>query len=231
MNDDSLLTLDAGHVTRAPHADCHQTLARLVTDVCDILGSYTLHRLLSPPIRARLWSDEPMRTRGLSSLTSLLQAQPVFNAVQSYARSLYNSARYIFRHDYIITVHRIVHRIHSVCIFLVIERYDVFISSKQEIFEEKHLNFKSDFLHQSEQDLHFSKAKAKCKSSESCLQYCTVQVYIHVFKNSGTADSSYLIIFKIYISERKTTLLYFIVRKEWVTNQSVSKNLPMPRLQ
>ena len=151
-----------------------------------------------------------MRTRGLSSLTSLLQAQPVFNAVQSYARSLYNSARYIFRHDYIITVHRIVHRIHSVCIFLVIERYDVFISSKQEIFEEKHLNFKSDFLHQSEQDLHFSKAKAKCKSSESCLQYCTVQVYIHVFKNSGTADSSCLIII-IKISERER--LYFVVRK------------------
>ena len=107
MNDDSLLTLDAGHVTREPHADCHQTLGQ--TGVCDILGSYTLHRLLSPPIRARLWSDEPMRTRGLSSLTSLLHAQPVFNAVQSYARSLYNSARYIFRHarrhDYIITVH------------------------------------------------------------------------------------------------------------------------------
>ena len=107
---------------QSPHPGrwpCHSRASRWLspdsgqTGVCDILGSYTLHRLLSPPIRARLWSGWPMRTRGLSSLTSLLHAQPVFNAVQSYARSLYNSARCIFRHDYIITVHRIV-RIHSV---------------------------------------------------------------------------------------------------------------------
>ena len=73
--------------------------------VCDILRSCTSHRLLAPPISTQLWLNGPMRARGLSSLTSLLHAQPVLNAVQSYARSLYNSFRCKFRHNYIITFH------------------------------------------------------------------------------------------------------------------------------
>ena len=48
----------------------------------------TTHRLLSPPIRARHWPDGPMIGQGFARLTSLIHAQPVFNAVQSYARSL-----------------------------------------------------------------------------------------------------------------------------------------------
>ena len=41
MNDDSLLTLDAGHVTREPHADCHQTLGRLVCVIFSEATHYT----------------------------------------------------------------------------------------------------------------------------------------------------------------------------------------------